>query len=98
MGRYVATRVLQGVFILAVMSFVIFALIALMPGDPIEVMIASNPELTAADAQRLRTQHGLDLPITERYGNWLAAVSHGDFGYSRNFSQQDVEHRLAKVA
>ncbi len=97
MGRYIAARVIQGLFILAVMSFVIFALIALMPGDPIEVMIASNPELTAADAVRLRTLHGLDLPLMERYGNWLAAVSHGDFGYSRNFSRPVFEILLPRL-
>ena len=97
MGRYIAARVLQGLLILAVMSFVIFALIALMPGDPIEIMIASNPELTAADAVRLRTLHGLDLPLMERYGNWIAAVSHGDFGYSRNFSRPVFEILLPRL-
>ena len=97
MGRYLTARLLQGFLILAAMSFVIFALIALMPGDPIDIMIASNPDLTAADAVRLRELHGLDLPLTERYGNWLAAISQGDFGYSRNFNRPVFEILLPRL-
>ena len=73
--------------VLAVMSFVIYALIGLMPGDPIDVMIASNPHLTAADAARLKALYGLDRPLVERYLAWARAALHGDFGYSRLYMQ-----------
>src|SRR4051812_46393042 len=69
------------------MSFLVYALIGLMPGDPIDLMISSNPTLTPADAARLRELHGLDLPIWTRYVNWLAAALQGDLGYSRLFSR-----------
>jgi peptide/nickel transport system permease protein len=65
------------------MSFVIYTLIGLMPGDPIDVMIASNPHLTAADAARLKALYGLDRPLFERYLAWGQAALSGDFGYSR---------------
>jgi len=61
--------------VLAVMSFVIYALIGLMPGDPIDVMIASDPHLTAADAVRLKALYGLDRPLMERYLAWAQAAS-----------------------
>ena len=69
------------------MSFVIYGLIGLMPGDPIDLMINSDPKLTPADAVRLKALYGLDQPIFERYFNWLTAALYGDFGYSRVHSK-----------
>jgi peptide/nickel transport system permease protein len=83
MMRFVIARFAQTVVVLAVMSFVIYALIGLMPGDPIDLMIASDPHLTAADAARLKALYGLDRPLLERYLAWAQAALHGDFGYSR---------------
>ena len=80
MTRFAVTRVIEGLFVLLLMSFVVYGLIGLMPGDPIDLMIASNPKLTSADAQRLRALYGLDRPILERYLNWLIAALQGDFG------------------
>ncbi len=68
---------------LAAMSFVIFVLIGLMPGDPIDLMISANPDVTSEDAERLRKLHGLDQPLWQRYVNWASAALSGDFGYSR---------------
>jgi peptide/nickel transport system permease protein len=83
MTRYIALRLVQVAAVLAVMSLVIYALIGLMPGDPIDVMIQSNPHLTAADATRLKALYGLDRPLLERYAAWARAALGGDFGYSR---------------
>ena len=83
MTRYVARRLLESVMVLVVMSFVIYALIGLMPGDPIDLMIKSDPRLTPADAARLRAVYGLDKPLVERYLNWAMAALSGDFGNSR---------------
>lgn len=83
MIRYLAGRAAQAAAVLLVMSFVVHGLIGLMPGDPIDLMITADPKLTAEDAARLRALHGLDRPLIERYGNWLAAAVHGDFGFSR---------------
>jgi peptide/nickel transport system permease protein len=46
-------------------------------------MISADPKITSEDAARLRALYGLDKPIVERYGNWLAAALAGDFGFSR---------------
>ena len=83
MTRYVIGRLFESVLVLALMSFVIYALIALMPGDPIDIMVQSNPDLTPEDATRLKALYGLDKPIFERYWNWLTAAAERDFGYSR---------------
>ncbi len=83
MSRYLAERLLQSVVVLAVMSFVIYGLMWLMPGDPIDLMISADPKMTSEDAARLRTLYGLDRPFLERYVNWLGAALSGDLGYSR---------------
>jgi peptide/nickel transport system permease protein len=83
MTRYLAERLLQSIVVIAVMSFVIYGLMGLMPGDPVDLMISADPKITSEDAARLRALYGLDKPIIERYGNWLEAALAGDFGFSR---------------
>ena len=84
-------RLIQSLLVIVAMSFVVHGLIALMPGDPIDLMISGNPKLTAADAQHLRALYGLDLPLWQRYLNWVNALLHGDFGYSRLYHQPVTE-------
>jgi peptide/nickel transport system permease protein len=99
--RFIVVRLAQALAVLAIMSFVIYALIGLMPGDPIDLMISSNPRLTAADAARLKALYGLGRPLFERYLAWGSAVLHGDFGYSRLYLQPVLNligPRLASTA
>lgn len=87
MARFLLHRLWQSLLVLAIMSFVIYGLMGLMPGDPIDLMISSNPHVTSEDAARLRALYGLDKPIVERYGNWLQAAFSGDLGYSRAYAR-----------
>ncbi len=97
MGRYVAGRLLETLIVLAIMSFVIYALMGMMPGDPIDIMVQADPNLTPADAARLKALYGLDKPLIERYGNWLAAALGGDLGYSRLFNRPVIEVLLPRL-
>jgi len=87
MTRFILRRCGQAALVLLAMSFVIYSLIGLMPGDPIDVMIASNPGATPAVVANLRAIYGLDQPLLLRYAHWLMAALTGDFGYSRTHSQ-----------
>ena len=87
MSRFIASRVWQAALVLLVMSFVIYSLIGLMPGDPLDIMIASNPGATPEVVARLRVIYGLDQPILYRYFHWLLAALQGDLGFSRTHSQ-----------
>ena len=87
MSAFLIRRLMQSLAVIAIMSFLVYALIGLMPGDPIDIMIASDPKLTPDDAARLRALYGLDLPIGERYWNWLSAALGGDLGFSRTHSR-----------
>lgn len=85
--RFITSRLIQAIMVIALMSFAIYALIGLMPGDPIDLMVAGDPHLTAADAARLKALYGLDRPLSERYIAWARSALVGDFGYSRLYAR-----------
>ncbi|MEK9671421.1 MAG: ABC transporter permease [Rhodospirillaceae bacterium] len=87
MLAFIIQRVAQAALVLAVMSFVIFGLIGLMPGDPVDLLISADPQMTQEDIAKLREIYGLDKPIVLRYASWLAEVLQGDFGFSRLFAR-----------
>ena len=91
MRRFILRRSVQAALVLLVMSFVIYSLIGLMPGDPLDVMIASNPGATPEVVARLRAIYGLDQPLMYRYAHWLLAALQGDLGFSRTHSQPVME-------
>lgn len=101
MARFLVDRLLQSIVVILVLSFVIYAMIGLMPGDPIDLMITANPDFTSEDAARLKKLYGLDQPILDRYLHWLGSALQGDFGYSRIYGQPVVDvigDRLANTA
>ena len=81
------SRLAQIVVTAAILSLCAFLLIALMPGDPIDLAIAGDPRLSSEDAARLRALHGLDQPVMARYFAWAGAVLEGRLGHSRLFAQ-----------
>lgn len=74
-----------------VLSFVVFALIGLMPGDPTDMLANENPGLTPEQIAHLRALFGADQPIALRWWHWLARAVTGDFGYSRMQSRPVLE-------
>jgi peptide/nickel transport system permease protein len=79
------------------MSLMIYLLIGWMPGDPIDIMISSDPEMTSAEAERLRSIYGLDRPLMERDLAWLGNLLSGDFGYSRLYNQPTLDVLLPRL-
>src|SRR5579859_3608446 len=86
MLRFTAIRLIEIAATLALMSFVIYALIGLMPGDPIDLMRQADPRIGAADVARLKALYGLDQPLVGRYLAWAGQAFGGDLGYSRLFA------------
>ena len=85
MINYLIRRLLQLIPTLFVISVILYALLALKPGDPIDDMRRGNPNFTQADYERLRALYGLDAPWYIRYWKWLARAVRGDFGPSRQY-------------
>ena len=65
--RLVFSRLLQGAALLLALSFVLFGVMAYLPGDPVDLLVASNPSLTPADVVRLKKLRGLDQPFPVRW-------------------------------
>src|SRR6266702_541454 len=86
MIRFTAIRLVEIAATLLLMSFLIYALIGLMPGDPIDLMRQADPRMSAADVARLKAAYGLDQPLFARYFGWAEQAIGGDLGYSRLFA------------
>jgi peptide/nickel transport system permease protein len=80
-SRYLFRRVLIAVPSLLGISVVLFTILALAPGDPFGEL-ATNPAIPPEVQAALRAKFGLDDPIPIRYLHWLAAMVHGDWGFS----------------
>ena len=80
MRRYFVERVVSMAFVLVGVSFIVFVLSHLVPGDPAQVML--GPLATPRELASLREQFGLDRPILVQYGRWLSHVVQGDLGRS----------------
>ena len=81
MSRYVVRRLLLAIPTLLMISFVLFAILSLAPGDPLS-QFAANPAVPPEVRENIRRSLGLDQPWPVRYVKWLVAVSHGDWGFS----------------
>jgi len=80
MLKLILSRLLQGVFVLLIISFLIFALLARAGGDAVSMLdyTRASEETTKA----IRRLEGLDRPLMERYGNWVADAARGNLGDS----------------
>ncbi|MFN7906136.1 MAG: ABC transporter permease [Pseudobdellovibrionaceae bacterium] len=85
MGTFILRRLIQTCFVIVVLSYICFWIMAKMPGDPVELLISANPRITSADIERLRGLYGLDQPTYKRYWNWVSTLAQGDLGYSRTY-------------
>jgi peptide/nickel transport system permease protein len=84
MSTYLLRRVLIGAFTLLLITFCVYGLIRLMPGDPLLLQQEHlggqnvNPE----DVQRMREQYGLDKPWPVAYVQWLGNLARFDLSTS----------------
>lgn len=83
MLRYISTRLLYTVPVVWLVVSVVFLLIHLVPGDPIQQMLGEGA--ASADVQAARHAYGLDVPIGQQYLNYWKGVARGDLGRSLRF-------------
>lgn len=81
MAEYIARRLVQGAFVLFLVSLLTFFLINLAPGGPSSLI---DFQSTAVEREARMRRFGLDRPVHERYLTWLAGAVRGDLGVSIN--------------
>jgi len=85
LARYLLTRILYTLPVLWLVVSLVFLLIHLVPGDPIQQMLGEGAP--AADLQAARHAYGLDLPLTQQYLNYWKGVLRGNLGVSIRYNQ-----------
>lgn len=89
-------RLLSVVPLLAIVSFALFSMVTLVPGDA-ATTLAGGADASAEDIARIRTGLGLDQPFLVQYGHWLADVVRLDFGHSLTSGQPVAQELLARI-
>jgi oligopeptide transport system permease protein len=79
MGRYVVRRLLLAIPVVIGASFLIFAMVYALPGDPIRALGGDRPLAPAVVAQ-LRDEYNLDDPLLVQYAKYLGDLVQGDLG------------------
>ena len=88
MSTYITKRLLQIIPVLILVSIVSFLVMTLMPGDPIDQLIMSDPDITTEDIAHLKSLYGLDQPFHVRYFKWVKRLlTKGDLGNSRTYKR-----------
>ena len=91
MARYIARRLLLAIPVLIGASFLIFAMVFALPGDPIRALGGDRPISPAVQAE-LRDEYNLDDPLLVQYGKYVAGLAQGDLG--TDFSGRPVSEIL----
>ncbi len=80
MRDYVIKRIFQGILLVIVVSMLVFAMLDLMPGDPINIM--TDRKVSKEVKEQLRIKFNFHLPLHQRYALWVRDLLRGDFGNS----------------
>ena len=94
MLRYIGRRLLQTIPVFFGATFLIFAMVYLMPGDPVAAL-GGDRGLTEAAAAKIRAEYHLDQPFWMQYLLYLKGVFTLDFG--KSFNQQPVIDVMARA-
>jgi peptide/nickel transport system permease protein len=97
MRQYIARRMLQIVPVLLIVTFLVFAMMWAIPGDPVRAFIGPGETLDAKQMELLRRQHHLDQPLVVRYLIWLGDALAGDLGRS-TINNRRVAHEVGERA
>jgi peptide/nickel transport system permease protein len=85
MTDYVIRRLAQTLPIALLVATLVFSLIHMIPGDPVEMMLGEGAQ--RSDVETLRHELGLDRPLIQQYGSFLRGLLEGDLGNSLHFGE-----------
>src|ERR1044072_5462092 len=81
MGSYLGRRFLLIMFTLFGISVLIFVMLRLVPGDIADILVDAAGIVDAKENARIAAELGLDRPVIEQDGRWIAARPRGDLGF-----------------
>jgi len=79
---YIARRILQTIPVFIGITLIVFLIMHLTPGDPVEIMMGRGSVVTTEQIEQIRHELGLDQPLYVQYLSFLGGVLRGDFGRS----------------
>ncbi len=85
MLKYILRRLLHLIPVLLIITIILFGLLEIMPGDPVNAYLGVGSNTTVEQQQQIRAQLGLDQPFHIRYVKWLGRTLQGDFGNSYKY-------------
>lgn len=82
MGAFIIRRLLLLIPLLLGVSIIVFTMIHAIPGDPTQILIGTDQQISDEQREIIRQQYGLDQPLPVQYGKWISRVLQGDLGKS----------------
>ena len=88
MAKFIAQRFVEAIPVVLLASLLVFAILHLIPGDPVDTMMGAaafgvgTPEQRIALAEQIRDDLGLNDPLAIQYVRWLGNAVRGDLGQS----------------
>jgi peptide/nickel transport system permease protein len=84
MITYIIRRLIMMIFVLLIVSILVFIGMRLLPGDPIRMLVTQSElqEYSEEEIEHLRHEFGLDRPLLVQYFSWIGGVFRGDLGMS----------------
>ncbi len=80
--KYICKRLLMSIAVLFIVTVMIFVIVRLSPGDPVQSRIGPYGDYSAENVARIEAELGLDKPLPVQYGIWLKDCLKGDLGVS----------------
>ncbi len=93
---FVIRRLLGAIPLLLGISVILFVIIQLAPGGPLD-MYAENPSVSKEALAQIAARYGLDQPVPVQYFMWLKAIVVGDWGYSIRTGRPVLDEILLRL-
>lgn len=95
MSRYILKRLLMLIPVILGVSFVVFFIMSLAPGDPVTIIAGAGADETTLEA--VRQELGLDQPLLVQYARYMSGLLRGDLGQSYLSNRSVFEEYVTKL-
>jgi peptide/nickel transport system permease protein len=99
MIAYIIRRLIMAIFILIIVTLIVFFVMQLLPGDPLVIFLgqqAGSGSISEEQLEQLYIRYGLDKPLMVQYWNWISGVVQGNMGESIYYHEEVSELLLER--